>query len=443
MKNFFEPKVITVVGVSKEKDKIGNVIFRNLKDKFKTIPVNMHEKQILGVKCYYSVSDIKEKVDMAVIAIPAEFVVPVVKECGEKGIKEVIIISSGFKESGNERLEYELFKVLENYKIKCIGPNCLGVFDAHSRLDCLFLPEEKLKRPEKGGISFISQSGALGVAMLDILSDGGYGFSKFISYGNGLNLNETDFLEYLWKDRNTKVICMYIEGIKDGKRFLKVASKVKKPIIAVKGGKFSKGARAIMSHTGSLAGEYEIYKGAFKQAGIVLVDSLEEMFDTAKMFEKIENKNKNKIQIITNGGGYGVLMSDALEENKLELAEISVDTKKHLKEKLPRAVSIGNPIDLLGDADPERYKLALEACEKDKNVDIIILILLLQTPKIDENIIDVAKNVKKPLLVVSTNSCSKQNISKKLERIGIPVYAYTDQLARALKNVLENFKKII
>ena len=436
MKNFFEPKVITVVGVSKEKDKIGNVIFRNLKDKFKTIPVNMHEKQILGVKCYYSVSDIKEKVDMAVIAIPAEFVVPVIKECGEKGIKEVIIISSGFKESGNERLEYELFKVLENYKIKCIGPNCLGVFDAHSGLDCLFLPEEKLKRPEKGGISFISQSGALGVAMLDILSDGGYGFSKFISYGNGLNLNETDFLEYLSKDKNTKVICMYIEGIKDGKRFLEVASKIKKPIIAVKGGKFSKGVKAIMSHTGSLAGEYEVYKGAFKQAGIVLVDSLEEMFDTAKMFEKIENKNKKRIQIITNGGGYGVLMSDALEENKLELAEMNPENKSYLREKFPRAVSIGNPIDLLGDADAQRYKIALEVCEKDKNIDLIILILLLQTPGIDEKIIEVAKHVKKPVLVVSTGSHSKQIISKKLEKAGIPVYAYTDQLARALKNVL-------
>jgi len=191
-----------------------------------------------------------------------------------------------------------------------------------------------------------------------------------------------------------------------------------------------------MSHTGSLAGEYEVYKGAFKQVGIVLVDSLEEMFDTAKMFEKIENKNKKRIQIITNGGGYGVLMSDALEENKLELAEMNPENRSYLREKFPRAVSIGNPIDLLGDADAQRYKIALEVCEKDKNIDLIILILLLQTPGIDEKIIEVAKHVKKPVLVVSTGSHSKQIISKKLEKAGIPVYAYTDQLARALKNVL-------
>ncbi len=436
MKNFFEPKAIVVVGVSKEKGKIGNVIFRNLKEHFKTIPVNMHEKEILGEKCYHSVSEIKNKVDLAVIAVPAEFVIQVVKECGEKGIKEVIIISSGFKETGNERLEYELLKTLEEYKIKCIGPNCLGVFDAHTGLDCLFLPQEKLQRPLKGGISFVSQSGALGAAMLDVLADGGYGFSKFISYGNGLNLNETDFLEYLGEDKNTQVICLYIEGIKNGKKFLKVAAKIKKPIIAVKGGKFAKGAKAIMSHTGSLAGQYEVYKGAFKQAGVVLVDSLEEMFDTAKMFEKIEKSSKKRIQIITNGGGYGVLMSDALEENKLELAEISLENKKYLKEKMPKAVAIGNPIDLLGDADIERYKLALKVCERDKNVDIIVLILLLQTPAIDENIVEVAKSVKKPVIVVSTGSHSKQIISKNLERAGIPVYAYTDQVARALKNVI-------
>lgn len=435
MKNFFGPKTIVVVGVSKEKRKIGNVIFRNLKNKFKTIPVNMHEKEILGEKCYYSVSDTKEKIDLAVIAVPAEFVIAVTKECGEKGIRNVIIISSGFKESGNERLEYELQKILEEYNIECIGPNCLGVFDAHTGLDCLFLPKEKLRRPIKGGISFISQSGALGAAMLDVLADGGYGFSKFISYGNGLILNETDFLKYLGKDKNTEVICMYIEGIKNGKKFLKIASKIKKPIIAVKGGKFSKGAKAIMSHTGSLVGQYEVYKGALKQAGVVLVDSLEEMFDTAKMFEKIKRNSKKRIQIITNGGGYGVLMSDALEENKLELAEMSLENKKYLKEKMPKAVAVGNPIDLLGDADVKRYKLALEVCEKDKNVDIIVLILLLQTPVIDEKIVEVAKSVKKPVIVVSTGSHSKQIISRKLEKSGIPVYAYTDQVARALKNV--------
>jgi acyl-CoA synthetase (NDP forming) len=309
------------------------------------------------------------------------------------------------------------------------------VFDAHSGMDCMFLPQDKLKRPLKGGISFVSQSGALGAAMLDVLADGGYGFSKFISYGNGLNLGETDFLEFLGEDKNTKVICMYIEGIKDGKKFLKIASKIKKPIIAVKGGKFSKGAKAIMSHTGSLAGQYEVYKGALKQAGIVLVDSLEEMFDTAKMFEKIDSHSKKRIQIVTNGGGYGVLMSDALEENKLDLAEMCLETKKFLKEKFPKAVSIGNPIDLLGDADIERYKTALDACDKDKNIDIIVLILLLQTPKIDEEIVEVARNVKKPVIVVSTGSHSKQKIAKNLERAGMPVYAYTDQVARALKNV--------
>lgn len=439
MQEFFTPKTIAVVGVSRAPEKVGHVIFRNLYQRFTVYPVHLHEETILGRKAYTSVQDIPEPIDLAIIAIPAQSVVRVVEECGKKRIHHVIIVSSGFKEIGNTRGEYELAKVLDKYKIQSIGPNCLGIFDAHSGFDMLFLPQRKLTRPKPGVISFISQSGAVGSAVLDLLAAEQFGFAKFISYGNGTNVTETDLLEYLGKDPQTKVICLYIEGIKDGRRFMEVAQKIKKPIIAIKGGRTEHGAKATLSHTGSLAGSYEIYKGAWKQSRIVIADSLQEVFDIARLFEKLPKPDGKRVQVITNGGGYGILAIDALAAGGMPLAALSARSKEKLKQHLPKIVRVDNPLDLVGDATDARYDLALNVCVSDKNVDVILLIILHQTPLLTEKIVDVVKKYhgQKPIVIVSTGGKQTKILSERLERDGFPVFTFPETAVQALKKFLE------
>ncbi|MFH1972322.1 MAG: CoA-binding protein [archaeon] len=435
MQNFFTPKSVAVIGVSKSKNKVGSVIFNNLKKyKGNLYAINSNEKNVQGVKAYPSILNIKEKIDLAILAIPARFVIQTVNDCGKKGIKHLIIVTSGFAEIGNTKLEYELYKALEKNNIKCIGPNCLGVYDAHSKLDSLFLPTKQMTRPKAGGISFISQSGALGSALVDIAAYENYGFAKFISYGNATNLSETDLLSYLGKDKQTKIICMYIEGIKDGKKFMDVAKKIDKPIIVIKGGRTEKGSKAAMSHTGSLAGSFQIYRGAFKQSNIILADSLQEMFHIAKLFNTIKMPKGRKVQVITNGGGYGIVTTDLLEENNIQLSELSKRTTKRLTVLFPKICTIKNPMDLVGDATDERYGIAIDACMRDDNVDLLLIILLPQTPLITKNIIkELKKNTKKPMVFIVTGGKKTQPFIKSLENNNFPVFQYPSEAVKAIK----------
>jgi len=439
MQNFFTPKSIVIIGVSKDPKKVGHIIFKNLYKKFKVYPVHPNETTILGEKAYAHIENIPQHIDLAIIAIPAKSVIRAVRECGRKGIRHCIIVSSGFKEIGNNSLEYELAKALEEYNMKCVGPNCLGVFDAHSGLDSLFLPVKKLTRPKAGGISFISQSGAVGSAVLDLLADEHLGFAKFISYGNGTNVQEFDYLNYLGKDPQTKVICMYVEGIQEGRKFMDAAKKIKKPIILLKGGRSEHGAKATLSHTGSLAGSYEIYKAACEQSGIIVSESLEEVFDIAKLFEMLPKPKGKRVQVITNGGGYGILTIDECEAQKVHLAEMSFHTREFLKHHVPKIVTIANPIDLVGDTTNERYGLTLKMCVDDKKSDIIILIILHQTPLIDENIVEVVKKHtgKKPIIVISTGGKQTKILSKRFEEARIPVFTFPKDAVSAIKKWVE------
>lgn len=443
MQKFFTPKSIAVIGVSKDPKKIASVIFNNLKN-FKTYPVNPNEKVVQGRACYPSVFDIDDIVELAIIAIPSQYVVKAVEDCGKKGIKNVIIISSGFKEIGNIRLEYELYKTLEKYKIKCIGPNCLGVYDAHSKLDSLFLPVSQMTRPGSGSISFVSQSGALGSALVDLASYEEYGFAKFISYGNAVNVSETDLLEFLGRDEQTQVICLYIEGIKNGKRFMEVAKRISKPIIVIKGGKFEKSSKAALSHTGSLAGSYEVYKGAFKQSNIIIAEDLQEMFHIAKLFTSLPNPKGKKVQVITNGGGYGIVTTDSLEENKIQLSELEEKTTKRLKALFPKICSISNPMDLVGDATNERYSIAIDACMRDKNVDLLLVIALPQTPLITKEIIQEFKKYKnqKPMIFIVTGGIKTQPFVNEL-RNDFPVFQFPSDAVRAVKKFIFFFRREI
>lgn len=434
---FFHAKSIAIIGASRTPGKVGYTILKQLLGKgFRLYPVNPNADDILGQKCYANVTDIPDKVELAVIATPGPTVPHILDQCGKKAIRHAIIISAGFKERGNTTLEKQLQDALKRNKITCIGPNCLGVFDAHTTLDTLFLPKERLKRPKKGRISFISQSGATGSAILDLAAYENYGFAKFISYGNAANVDESDLLAYLSNDEHTSVICLYVEGVKDGKKFLNTAKQCKKPIIAIKGGVTEAGGKAAKSHTGSLAGSANVYFGAFAQANIITAHKLEELFEFAKLAEKTQHPPKGqRVHVITNGGGYGILTADAIEHYGLTLAKPGQSITA-LKTTLPPTVAAGNPFDVLGDATNERYQLALDAAVKDKNNDSIVLVLLTQTPLIDEHMVriveDAAQKTNKPLVLVITGSQYSQQLKHQIENAGIPVFRFPENAVRAL-----------
>jgi acetyl coenzyme A synthetase (ADP forming)-like protein len=390
-------------------------------------PINPNVDYILEEKCYPSVLDVPSSIDCAIISVPAQAVPKVLEECGEKGVKAAVGITSGFAEVGNYALEEEVRKICLEHNIALIGMNCLGIINPETRVDCIFLPMYKLRRPKLGNIAFIAQSGAVGSCVIDLAASLGVGISKFISYGNATVINECDLLEYLLEDRRTKIIAAYFEMIKDGKRFIDVASKVtkKKPIIAIKAGKTPGGARAAMSHTAAMAGDAEVYSAVFKQTRVIEVESLTDLFDYSKIFLQPPPKG-NRVAIITNGGGMGVLTADWVEKNGLKLADFSDETKKQLREKLPSYVNIANPLDLAGDADSERYALALSLLLNDNNVDSIIVILLFQTVSLDSSVNDVVIAVsnqhKKPIIVLSIGGEYSTYNRKILEEQGIPTY---------------------
>jgi acetate---CoA ligase (ADP-forming) len=454
LKNFFEPERIAIVGASRDKNKVGHVIMQNVLDEGfegEVIPVNPSAERILNREAYGSVLKIPGKVDLAVISVPAKFVMKVIGECNRKKIRDVLIVSAGFSEIGNRKLEDKLRDCLVKHKMRAIGVNCLGIYDSYNKLDTLFLPRNRMKRSEPGGIGFVCQSGAVGSAIMDKATDEGHKFSKFISYGNATHVDESDLIDYLGDDEKTKVICLYVEGIKDGDKFYKTVKRVskKKPIIALKGGLTDRGMKATLSHTGSLAGKKEVYFGVFKQTGVIRADSLEEMFTIASLVEKEAFfKGKNRIQIITNGGGYGIVSTDKIVEAKnLEMAFLTSETSRKLRKAFPETVNIGNPLDLVGDATNERYEIALEACLKDKNVDGIFLIVLYQTPLIDSGIVKIISSAhessKKPIVVVSTGADFTEKLSDSVEEKGLPTFDFPEDAITAIDKLIwwENKRK--
>ncbi|MDD5331520.1 MAG: CoA-binding protein [Candidatus Nanoarchaeia archaeon] len=444
MKNFFEAKSIAVVGVSREPNKVGAILFNQLLRNFKgdVYGVNPNVNSLYGNKIYKKLSDINKKIDLTVIAVPAAFVIDIIKEMPSVNCKNVVIISAGFKEIGNDKLELKLKEELDQRNIKAVGVNCLGIYDAYSGIDAIFLPSERVQRPGKGGISFICQSGAIGGAILDLMASKNYGVSKFISFGNATNLDSVDYLDYLGKDKNTKVICVYIEAVKDGKKCLEICKNIKKPVIVLKGGLTHEGNKATLSHTGALAGDPRVYLGAFKQAGTVYAENLEDMFNYSRLLEKSIKPKGDRILTITNGGGFGILGTDNIIKYGLKLAELSSETKKKLKEKFPKLVIVDNPMDLIGDATDERYGLALEYAVKDKNIDIILITLDYQTPLLTPNIVNVISKYKnkKPIIVASTGGSPTEKIKRILESRGIVCFDYPETAVRSIKQLVEYHK---
>ncbi len=446
LKSFFEPKTIAVIGASRNPSKVGYVIFKNILDgnfKGEVIPINPNTHSILNHKAYDSILNIGKDIDLAIIALPAKFVLNAVRQCKKSGIKSLIIISSGFSEIGETRLENDLRKFLKDNKMRAIGVNCLGLYDAYNNLDAMFIPRYRMRRPEPGAISFVCQSGAIGAAILDKATEEKHKFSKFISYGNATDIDESDLLDYLANDVNTKVICLYLEGIKNGEKFYKTIKKVSKikPIVALKGGLTKEGSQAALSHTGALAGDKETYLGVFKQAGVIWANGLEEMFNIASLVEKDIIFVGEKTQIITNGGGYGIIAVDNIANSKnIKLAKLSFSSARKLRAVFPERVNIGNPLDLGGDATTERYKIALENCINDKNIDLILLIILYQTPLITTDIVDVISEYhmesSKPIIVISTGAEFTKNLSKALEERGLCTFSYPEDAIAVIDKLI-------
>jgi acetyl coenzyme A synthetase (ADP forming)-like protein len=445
---FFNPRSVAIIGASRNPKKVGHVIFRNFLEggfKGRVFPINPNCDDIYGHKTYPSVLYIKQRVDLAVICIPAALVPPTLKQCAKKRIHNVIIISGGFGEVGNHELEEQVREILDKNRITAIGPNCVGVYDPNSNVDTFFLPRYKLERPEAGDIAFISQSGALGSVMLDWMAMKGYKISRFVSYGNAVDVDESDLIEHLASDRKTRVICAYFEGVRDGRRLFNTARRCseKKPIIVLKGGISPEGTDAVSSHTGSLAGSSKIYSAAFKQSNMVEAASIEELFDFARVFSTQPEPAGNRVQIITDGGGFGVLAADSLSRNNLIPATLSKETTKKLEDEMPKHVVLKNPIDLTGDATTERYKTAIEATLSDPNVDMLMVIGLLQMPTLTADIVDVvaelASRKKKPLVFVAAGGRFTEVLKKTLEDFGTPTFSYPEKAAKSLKALWEYY----
>lgn len=438
---FFRPKSVAIIGASHTPTKLGYTILENfVKGEFKGrfYPVNPNTESILDQKVYSSVKKIPGSVDLAVISVPAPLVPDVLRECGEKKVKGAIIISGGFAEIGDVKREEEVKRIGKKYGIRIIGTNCMGVFDPYNKIDTLFMPSYRLKRPRKGHISFISQSGAFGIAAMDWAAQRNIGINKFISFGNKVDVDEIDCLELLENDKNTKCISMYVESINKGREFIKVAKRVskKKPIVCLKAGVTESGSRAVHSHTGSLAGSGKVYSAAFKQAGVIEVGGIGEMFDITRVLAYQPRPNKDRIAIITDGGAFGVMATDAIEKYDLKMAKFSDGLKKELKKFVSPNASVENPIDLTGDASTDMYYDVLHRIAKDPEVDGIIAVCLLQVPTISSKIVgvlaDVNRSYKKPLIACMMGGEFTDLHMRMLEEENIPTYPTPHLAVRAM-----------
>lgn len=377
----FNPKSVAVIGASDEEGSVGYALMRNFMEsgfEGRVFPVNIKKSQVMGLSAYQSIEKVPEPIDLGIIATPAKTVPEVLEQCGKAGINGIIIISAGFKEIGLEGkvLEEKIIEIKKKYGMRIVGPNCLGIIRPINRLNATFVS----KMPKAGNIAFLSQSGALGSAILDWALHENIGFSNFISLGSMIDVDFGDLIDYFGTDPKTKSILMYIEGITDARKFMSAARHFArtKPIIVVKAGKFSESAKAAASHTGSLTGEDMIYDKAFKRAGMVRVEEIADLFNSAEVLGMQPIPRGPNLAIITNAGGPGVMATDALIAQGGTLAKFSEKTMETLDRILPRFWSRGNPIDILGDANADRYRAVVEACFSDDNIDGIIIIYTAQ-----------------------------------------------------------------
>lgn len=428
-----------MIGASRNPHKLGYGVVRNLKEyryQGQIYPVNKTASEILGERCYASVTEVPDPVDLAVIIVPAPAVPDTVKQCGERNIRHAIVVSGGFSETGEagKALEEELKKVADDLDIRVIGPNCIGTIDTHTPVNTTFVTG----MPESGEIGFCSQSGAMVASVIDWARGAGVGFSRIVSLGNQIDVNETQMIEALKEDGQTRVITAYIEGVSDGEAFLESAKEaaVEKPFVALKGGRGESGAKAVASHTGALAGSSEAYEAAFKRSGVQQADTMEEMFDWARALAWQPLPRGKRVAVLTNAGGPAILAVDALEKSGLELADLADDTKTYLRSRLPKAASINNPVDVLAGSGPGTYAVALDALLTDETVDAVVVIQAPQDWFLPASLAEVVGEVagvhNKPVIASIMGKASVDEALTILHKRKIPNVSFPERVASVL-----------
>lgn len=463
---FFNPSTVAIIGATKKTDKAGHVIFKNFANnkkrgifKGKIYPVNPREETILGFKCYRKITEIPGEVELIVIVVPAKVVPQIMIDAVSKKVKTAIIITAGFREIGETELEKKIVKTASDAGIRILGPNCLGVYYSKTGVDTLFLPETKVlttgdeiiatPRPLFGRIAIVTQSGAFGIAALDYLAGRQIGISKFVSFGNKSDVTESEMINYLLSDKETKTILLYVEDIKHGRRFLEIAKNVslKKPIVVIKSGRSAAGARAAASHTGAIAGSDKIYDTVFKQTGVFRANDMEEFFDAGKALSMQPPAFGKNIGILTDAGGPGIMAVDECASKGLLVNHFSkktIDKFQILKDQkvLPRFASILNPVDLTGSVTDEMYEAAVDIMFQDPDINGIILLGLHHLPALREKYIDgVAKisgKYQKPIVMCDIGETEMALYTRfRFDKLGIPAYPSPEDAARAMNSLVK------
>lgn len=449
----FSPETIAVIGASTQKGKVGHDIFANILSGGYTgtlYPVNPKAKSVLSVKCYPSITAIPDPIDLAMIILPPKAALGTVQECIAKGVNGIVIVSAGFKEVGGEGAEIELAikKLCAHAGVRLVGPNCLGVINPSKRvsLNASF----SARMPKPGNVSFISQSGALCTAVLDYAADKGFGFSKFISIGNKADVDELDLLRYYYKDPDTDVVMIYMEELsRSAEEFITEVREMTSGtnpthVIVIKSGSSVAGAAAAASHTGALAGSDVIYDGLFIMSGILRCKTVNQLFDYAQAFAANKYPTGDKVAIVTNAGGPGIIATDMSEQSGLKLARFSEETIRELKKYLPATANCQNPVDVIGDAAKDRYENTLATVLADRGVDAVLIILTPQsmTDAIGtaEAIVKIAKNTIKPILCAFMGVVDVSDGVKLLQEHKVPVYQFPESAARSLGALREGMK---
>ena len=440
---FFKPLGVAVIGASSSPQKLSYGIMKNLTSQGFTgqiAPVNPNETEVLGKKAYASILDVPDPVDLGVIVLPAKLVTQTLEDCGKRGLKAVVIITGGFKEIGADgaNAEANLVEIARRYNMRLIGPNCVGTLDMYTGANTTFING----LPAKGSIGFISQSGAVAGGVVDLIREKGIGFSNFSSLGNEADVTETDVIDYLAHDPDTKVIAAYVEQIKDGRRFIEVSKAVTpfKPIVMLKVGQSSAGARAVSSHTGSLAGSHAAYQAAFKQGGVLEARTVSELFDFSMAFAHQPLPKGPRAVILTNAGGPAALLSDSLSANGLQMADLTEETKSKLRACLLPAAQVANPVDMLGAASPEEYEQASRIILADPGVDILLPVLvpqvLVSTVGVAQGIINASKDHDKTVLMCMMGDYSIDAARLLMHENHIPLYTHPETPGNVLGAML-------
>jgi len=437
----FNPKSVVLVGAAHTEMKFGGVILKNLLQfRGKVFPVNPKYRELMGLPAYASLKEISGPVDLAVIIRPASEVPEILRELDGK-VKCAVVMSSGFAEVGQNALQDEIKEIGKEIGIRILGPNCMGVFNPHARLDTFFLPHERLTRPRKGNVAILSQSGAILSCLMSVLRDSHIGASKAVGYGNAMDIDVSDLYDYLAHDTFTDVVVSYIESVGDGRKFIESAKRLsgQKSLIALKAGKGETGQAAAYSHTGRLAGRYEVFHAVLRQFGIREASDLDELMDAAKALSYQRPSKGRRVCIITNGGGSGVLAADECMRQELEVAELPEDKKERLGREFPNFFGINNPVDLTAQVTDEDYGITLNALKDDYDAFLIIALpnVLGITERLGGLMKDLKESIKKPFVFHLAPSGISARLTALLEKARIPVYPSPEKAVRGLRALLD------